>query len=113
MLIPIPVLPRITAPGIQPPLGVLSKMLPSLSMMAMWVVSLMLPFITCATFTGVLTGAEAAALGTFAVQYFHSLILESNGRGLPAWNDVEARRGSISLARSLAYAFESNPSPGV
>ena len=37
-----PVSPRMTAPPIQPPLGVLSKMLPSLSMMAIWVVSFML-----------------------------------------------------------------------
>jgi hypothetical protein len=35
---PILVLPRMTAPPIQPPLGVESKILPSRSMMAMWVV---------------------------------------------------------------------------
>src|SRR5712692_1630533 len=102
MLMPMPVLPRITAPGIQPPLGVLSKTLPSLSMMAMCVVSLMLPFIACATLMGTPGAVEAVALATFAVQYLHSFILESNGRGLPAWKDVDARRGSISLARSLA-----------
>ena len=36
---PMPVSPRITAPGTQPPLGVASKTLPALSMTAMWVVS--------------------------------------------------------------------------
>jgi hypothetical protein len=40
---PIPVLPRMTAPPIQPPLGVESKILPSRSMMAMWVVPLREP----------------------------------------------------------------------
>ena len=40
---PMPVSPRMTAPPIQPPLGVESKMLPSRSMMAMWVVSLLAP----------------------------------------------------------------------
>ena len=42
-LIPIPVLPRMTAPPIQPPLGVLSNTLPALSMIAMCVVSLTVP----------------------------------------------------------------------
>ena len=36
---PMPVSPRMTAPGTHPPLGVTSKMLPSLSMTAMCVVS--------------------------------------------------------------------------
>src|SRR5262249_17743940 len=99
MLMPIPVFPRITAPGIQPPLGVLSKMLPSLSMIAIWVVSLMMPLVACAIMIGL---TVEAALVTLAVQYFHSLTFESNGRGLPAWNEVDARLGSISFARSLA-----------
>jgi len=42
---PMPVLPRMTAPPIQPPLGVASKMLPSLSMTEIWVVSLIAPAI--------------------------------------------------------------------
>ena len=40
---PMPVSPRITAPVIQPPLGVASNMLPSLSMTAMCVVSFDMP----------------------------------------------------------------------
>ena len=42
-LMPMPVSPRITAPFTQPPLGVESNTLPSLSTMAMCVVSLLTP----------------------------------------------------------------------
>src|SRR6516225_6893737 len=51
-LMPMPVLPRMTAPPIQPPLGVESKTFPSLSMMEMWVVSLSAPAIGSGSTTG-------------------------------------------------------------
>ncbi len=106
---PMPVSPRITAPGIQPPLGVLSKMLPSLSMMAMWVVSLTPPDTGSGSTTGWFGFAACARLAT---QYFHSFTPESKGSGFPATNARDAFFGSISLARSFAYAFDSNPSVG-
>src|SRR6516165_2967008 len=109
-----PVSPRITAPGIQPPLGVASNTLPSLSMTEMWVVSFDTPAESNprdASASASLTRLEAAGC-SFAFQYGQVLTLESNGSGSPATKLVDARRGSIDAARCFAYAFESRPSAG-
>ncbi len=63
-LMPIPVSPRITAPPIQPPLGVESKMFPSLSMIAMCVVSFMTPAESCPS--DAIASPERAALSAEA-----------------------------------------------
>src|SRR5437867_7676174 len=101
-LMPMPVFPRITAPPIQPPLGVLSNTLPALSTIAMWVVSLMAPRIGSALGAGC-PGFAASLM--FATQYLHSFTFESKGRGFPAMNDRDARLGLISAARCFAYSF--------
>src|SRR5260370_13804737 len=102
MLMPMPVLPRMTAPGIQPPLGVLSKMLPARSMIAMWVVSFTAPDTGSASGNGEL-GLGSSAI--FATQYFHSLTVLSDGGGLPATTVRLACIGWITLVRSFAYSF--------
>src|SRR2546426_1166579 len=94
---PIPVLPRITAPPIHPPLGVASNMFPALSIIAMCVVSLRVPRIGSAFGAG---PADFVPSGMLATQYFHSLTFESNGSGLPAirFHSIrKSRNGSIGL----------------
>src|SRR5262245_20382764 len=105
MLIPMPVSPRITAPLIQPPLGVQSKMLPSLSMIAMCVVSLETPPESKPSDARASASSERSVDAppcTFAFQYGHVLTLESYLSGSPAINDVDACFGLINAARSLA-----------
>src|SRR5262245_65335359 len=105
-----PVLPRMTAPPIQPPLGVLSNTLPALSIIAMCVVSLIVPRIGSAFGAG-WPGFAASVM--FATQYFHSFTFESKGRGFPAMKDFDARFGLIIAARCFAYSFDNRPSAGV
>ena len=107
-----------TAPVIQPPLGVASKTLPSLSTMAMCVVSLLMPaesspndaWISAAVgFTRALVDAVSAM---FARQYDHVFTLSSYFIGSPATSARDARERLIKLARSRAYSFDRSPWAG-
>src|SRR5437867_11901853 len=109
-LMPMPVLPRMTAPPIQPPLGVASKMLPSLSMTEMCVVSLSEPRMGSASGAGPPDFVPSEIL---AAQYFHSFTFGSDAIGLPAMKPREECFGSMSAARCFAYAFDNRPSPAI
>src|SRR6185369_6532294 len=82
-LIPIPVAPRITAPLIQPPRGVTSNILPSLSMTDLCGVSFETPAESRPSDDRLsYLDASSCALSlltslTSALQYFHSFNLES------------------------------------
>ena len=84
-------------PESTPPLGVLSKMLPSRSMIAMCVVSLDTPAESSPSDASIIgsrvSRATAVTSGTFAFQYGQSFTRESNGSGSPATNAVDARAG--------------------
>ena len=103
---PMPVSPRITAPGTQPPLGVASKMLPSASMTAIWVVSFITPAESCLSDARTIGSDTARAVSappwTLAFQYGHVFTRESYLSGSPATNVVDARFESMRAARSFA-----------
>ena len=103
---PMPVSPRITAPGTQPPLGVTSKMLPSLSMIAMCVVSLTTPARILSERRSLAASEHAPAvapLDTFAFQIRPLLHLRVVLQRI-AGDERSSTRvfGSISAARSFA-----------
>ena len=101
-----------TAPLIQPPLDVVSNMLPSLSITDMCVVSLGMPALARRSGIGVSSVERSAS--ALATQNGHGpLTFESNAIGSPAMNCVEARVMSMVAARCFAYSFDSRPSAGI
>ena len=99
-------LPAITPPVIHPPLGVESKMLPSLSITEICVVSLRLGSTSFGSRGGCGDGSRPA------IQNGHSFTWSSNGSGSPAIWVGSARFMSICAARAFAYSLDSRPFSG-
>ena len=102
-----PVSPRTTAVGIQPPLGV------AVEHVAVLVDDRDVRRVLGEPANRLGIRRRRAGVRTAsamsAIQYGQVFTFESNVSGSPAMNALDACFGSISAARSFAYAFDSSP----